>query len=80
MKSGNGFAGSSLLRQSIANARGKVSTQFMSLEPVNESPSRKKAIEDGVRMGGYEINIRKPVKNRTDMQQPMARHSEFWIG
>ena len=79
MKSGEYFVGSGL-RQSIANARGKVFTQLMSMEPMKENPSRKKAIEDGVRMGGYEVNIEKTVAHRTDMRQPMARYSEFWIG
>lgn len=79
MKSGDSFVGSNL-RQSIANARGKISTQFMSMESIKENPSGKRSIEEGVRMGGYEINIRKPAINRTDMQQPMACHSEFWIG
>jgi len=79
MESGKSFVGSNLY-QSIANASGKVSTQFMSLEPERENPSRKKALEEGLRMGGYEVNIRKPVINRTDIRQPMAKHSEFWIG
>jgi hypothetical protein len=79
MKSGDRFIGSSL-PPSIASARGKISTQFMRLETEKKNHSAKKALEEGIRMGGYEINIRKPVNNRTDMQQPMARHSEFWIG
>jgi len=79
MKSVDCFVGSSL-HQTIANERGKVSTLFMSYEPREENPARKRALEEGVRMGGYEINVRKPVVNRTDMQQPMAGYSEFWLG
>ena len=79
MQSGECFVGSGL-RQSIANARGKYSTQFMSMESMKDYPSGKKAIEEGVRMEGYEVNIGKTVTHRTDMLQPMARHSEFWIG
>ncbi len=78
MNAGDYFAGSSL-RQRLANARGKISTQFMSGDLQKENPSRKKALEESVRMGGYEVNVRKPVTG-TDMQQPMAGHSEFWIG
>ena len=66
--------------QKIANAKGRFSTQFMSGDIKTENLSRKKSLEEGVRMGGYEVNIRKPATSRTDIQQPMARYSEFWIG
>ena len=79
MKTGDFFVENSLA-QKLANKNGKISTQFMSGNLEEGNPSRKKALEDSVRMGGYEVNIRKPAKNRTDMQQPMAGHSEFWIG
>ena len=79
MQAEKSFVGSSL-RQRLANARGKVSTQFMSGDLQKENLSRKKALEDGLKMGGYEVNVRKPVITRTDMQQPMAGYSEFWIG
>jgi hypothetical protein len=77
MKIGDYFIKESV-PQKIANAKGKFSTQFMSGDLMNEKPSRKKNLEAGARMGGYEVN-RKPATNRTDTQQPMACHSEFWI-
>ena len=73
------FVGSSL-RQSLANARGKMSTQFMSGDLRTENPSRKKALEDSVRMGGYDVSVRKTSTTSFDMKQPMAGYSEFWIG
>jgi len=79
MKTGDYFVESNLA-QKFANTRGKISTQFMSRDQVRGNPSRKKALEDSVKMGGYEVSIRKPVKNRFDLQQPMTGHSEFWIG
>ncbi|MDR1172672.1 MAG: hypothetical protein LBL24_09485 [Bacteroidales bacterium] len=79
MKAEDDFVGSSL-RQRLANARGRISTQFMSGDLQKENPSGKKALEEGVRMGGYDVNVRKPVISGTDMQQPMAGYSEFWIG
>jgi len=66
--------------QRITNAKGKYPTQFMSGDEKNENPSFKKSLEDSVRMGGYEVNVNKPPSKRNDMQQPMGRHSEFWIG
>ena len=65
--------------QRIANAKGKYSTQFMSGDMKNEKKHGNKNLEDSVRMGGYEVSARKPLTNRIDIQQPMARHSEFWI-
>jgi hypothetical protein len=79
MKAGNYVVGSSL-RQRLANARGKVSAQFMSGDLEKENPSRKKDLEESVRMGGYDVNVRKSAITGTDMQQPMAGYSEFWIG
>jgi len=79
MKTGDFFVESSL-SQNLANAKGRFSTQFMSGDLRNEYPSRKKAIEESVVMGGYEVNFRKSVNKCTDMQQPTACHSEFWIG
>ena len=66
--------------QRITNAKGKYPTQFMSGDEKNENPSFKKSLEDSVRMGGYEVNVRKPVTNRISMQQPIIGHSEFWLG
>jgi hypothetical protein len=79
MKAGDYFVGSSL-RQRLANARGKISTQFMSGDLQKENPSRKTALEESVRMGGYDVNVKKPATTGTDMQQPMSGYSEFWIG
>ena len=79
MQTERNFVGNSL-RQRLANAKGKFSTQFMSRDLQRENLSRRKAIEDGLKMGGYEVNVRKSVTTSTDMQQPMAGHSEFWIG
>ena len=80
MKTDNYFDKSSV-SQRITNAKGKYSTQFMMSGYIrNENPSIKKNLEDSVKMGGYEVQDRKPVMSQTDMQQPMGRHSEFWIG
>ncbi len=79
MKSGDCFVGNSL-RQRLTNVKGKVSTQFMSGDLQKENPSTKKAVEESVRMGGYEVNFRKSKKGRTDTQQPMSGYSEFWLG
>ena len=68
------------ITQKIASTKGKYSTQFMSGGSKFENSSSKKSMEDGIRMGGYEVNIRKPVTTRSDFHQPMARYSEFWIG
>ena len=79
MKSEDYFIGSSQ-RESIANARGKISTQFMSQNLQKKNLSSKKDLEDGIKMGGYDVNVRNPITNRTDAKQPMARYSEFWLG
>ena len=79
MKIGDYFIRESV-PQRIANAKGKFSTQFMSGDITNEKTSVNKTPADGFRMEGYELNIRKPMAKRTDMQQPMAGYSEFWIG
>jgi len=80
MKEGDYFVESSL-RQSLANARGKMSTQFMSGDLRKENPSRKKAMEDSFRMKGYDVsNVKKSATASFDMKQPMAGYSEFWIG
>ena len=65
--------------QRIANTKGKYSNLFMSGEVKYEKASRITNLEEGIRMGGYDVNVRKPAKNRTDKQQPMAGYSEFWI-
>ena len=79
MNSGNYLVGSNL-RHSLTNAGGKYSAQFMSRSMRNENLSIKRTLEDSVGMEGYEVNVRKPVIRRTDIQQPMAGHSEYWIG
>jgi len=80
MKIGDYFIRESV-PQRIANAKGKYSTQFMSGNMMNGKPSRIKNLEDGVRMGGYDVNIRKPAAKQTDFQQPMmSGYSEFWLG
>ena len=79
MKSGDYFSRTSV-PQRIATTKGKYSTQFMSGDIKNEKTSRITNLEKRVRMGGYDVNGRKPEINRTDMQQPMAGYSEFWIG
>ena len=73
------------LQQRIANAKGKFSNQFMNGERNEENLSRRMDLEAGIRMGGYDTSINKPVPekkgtNRYDLQQPMARCSDFWIG
>ena len=67
------------LRQSIDDARGKMSTLFMSGDVHTANLSGKKALHESVRMDGYEVNVRMPL-GKTDTHQPMARYSEFWIG
>ena len=79
MKTGDYF-GVNSLPQKFANSKGKMSTQFMSMDLEKKNLSIKRALEASVNMGSYELNIRKPVKNRIDVQQPMSYHSEFWIG
>lgn len=79
MKIGDYFIRESV-PQRIANAKGKFSTQFMRGDMMNEKTSGKKTIEESVRMEGYEVNVRKPAAKRTDMQQPITGHSEFWLG
>ena len=79
MKTGVYFAENSF-SQTFANVKGKISTQFMSGDMEKGNNSRNRALEDSVRMGGYELNIRKPVQGGIDKLQPMTGHSEFWIG
>jgi len=79
MKTGDFFVENSL-RQSIANAKGKMSTQFMSGDLHAGNPSGKKIVEDSVKMGGYDLRVRKSTTASFDMKQPMAGYSEFWIG
>ena len=79
MKVGDYFIRESV-PQRVANAKGKYSTQFMSGDFMKEKSSGIKTMEDGVRMGGYEVNTKKTTKTRTDFQQPLTGHSEFWLG
>ncbi len=80
MKVKNYEIGSSL-RQRIANAKGRFSTQFMSEDQRKTNLSKKKAVEDSVKMEGYEVSFKKKtVKNDNETQQPMSGYSEFWLG
>ena len=76
MKVGDYFVENSL-RQNIADAKGKVSTQFMSADMQRESSFRKKASES-IGLKGYDVSVRKPMA-KFDGQQPMSGCSEFWI-
>ena len=80
MKSSDGFFVKNSLRQNIANARGKYSSLFTSGAQNKEDPDIKKSLEEGLKMGGYEVNIRKTVKSQTDVHKPTAGFSEFWLG
>jgi len=68
------------LRQSIANARGKMSTQFMSADVKRESPSRRTALEESAKMERYDVSVRKQAIAKSEVRQPMSKCSEFWIG
>ena len=68
------------MQQSLANARGKISTQFMSADVQRECLSRRKALEESARMERYDVSVRKPVIAKSGGQQPMSKCSEFWIG
>ena len=78
MNTGVYFAENSF-SQKFTNVKGRISTQFMSRDMEKGNISRHRALDDSVRMGGYELNIRKPGQGRTDMHQSMSGHSEFWI-
>jgi len=81
MKSSEGyFVKKHSLRQSIASARGKYSSLFTSGVLNKEDSSIKQNLEAGVKMEGYEVNIRKSVESRTDMHKPIAGTSDFWLG
>ncbi len=79
MKATNSVVGSGL-RQKLANAKGRFSTQFMSGDLQTENLSKKKAVEESVKMGGYELGFEKKKPARIEPRQPMTGHSEFWIG
>ena len=81
MKSGE-FSSENSLRRNLANAKGKFSNLFMnSGELGKENPSKKKSLEESVRMEGYDVNVSNQAKSHTDMkQQPMTGYSEFWLG
>ena len=79
MIGGKDFYGNSL-SQRLADTFGKISTQFMSGNLINESPTGKQAHEESVRMEGYEVSAKKMARNCPDSQQSMAKCSEFWIG
>ncbi len=69
------------LRQKLTNAKGRVSTQFMSGDgQKKENLSKKRAIEESVKMEGYEVIFKKRAAARNETQQPMNGYSEFWIG
>jgi len=79
MKVGDYFVENGL-RQSLANTKGKMSTQFMSADAQREILSKRRALEESARMEGYDVSVRKPAKARSGGLQPMAKCSEFWIG
>ena len=83
MKSGD-YVVRNGLRQKIVNAKGKFFTQFMSGDvSTKENLSKRKALEEGVKMEGYDVNVSKQATttSHTDVKhQPMAGHSEFWLG
>ena len=39
----------------------------------------KKVMEEGTKMGVYEVNVGKHVTCRSDMQKPKAGNSDFWL-
>ena len=79
MNSGDNVLGMSL-RECFASSGGKYSSLFMNRgEPTKENSSKRIAMEDSVKMGGYDVIISKPVKNRTGTFQPIAGNSDFWI-
>ena len=77
MKVGDYFVENSL-QQSIANAKGKMSTQFMSADTQRGNPSGRKPFES-MDMKGYDVSGKKPMASFGG-QQPMSKCSEFWIG
>jgi len=80
MKTENYFFKDSVT-QRIANASGKFSNQFMREDTKNVHSSSKRPAEESIKMGGYEINVGKQAASiRVDMRQPVARHSEIWLG
>ena len=82
MRSGELLSENSLQRN-LANAKGKFSSLFMSSGEIEkkEKSSKRKSLEDSVRMEGFDVNANKATSH-TDMKhhQPMAGHSEFWLG
>ena len=79
MKAGDYFIRESV-PQRIANTKGKYSTQFMNGYTKHDRISRITNLEESARIGRNEAQFKKPAMSRNDMQQPMARYSEFWIG
>ncbi len=67
-------------KRRYANKEKRISTQFMGGDLQTENLSRKKELEDSVRMGGYEVSFRKTKTIRNETQQPMSGYSEFWLG
>lgn len=68
------------IRQKPAKTNSRVFAQFMSEDTQSDNLSRKKAVEESVKMGGYAVSslATKPINRET--QQPMAGYSEFWLG
>ena len=81
MKSGD-YSIRNSLRQKIANAKGKYSSQFMNGDIKRGDLSSRKSLEEGVKMEGYEIdvNIKVVVDHHVDMPKSVSGHSEFWLG
>ena len=78
MKSGDYFIGNGL-RQTMENANGKYSTQFMNGDKKKEYPSNKDALNEGIKMGGYNVNISNRATQRADMNQQISGRSDFWL-
>ncbi len=72
--------GSHDFRSNKANKRIRYSTRFLRREQKIYF-SRNKAMEESVRMGGYEVDSMHSTKGRfaTTTQHPMEGFSEFWI-
>ena len=74
------YSVSDIPKRISTNKEGRISTQFMSGSLQTENLSSKKAIEESVKMEGYELSFRKAGKIRKETQQPMSGHSDFWLG
>ncbi len=66
-------------RSNKTNKRIRYSTRFLSREQKIYF-SRNKAMEESVRMGGYEVDtMSSKINELTTARHPMKEFSEFWI-